>query len=125
MSMDENPISPRSFAALIIMVVGGEINQNTAKEVLSEMFATGKSAEQIVEKRGLRQISDSALIEEIVQNVLAEHPDEVAEYLGGKENIANWLFGQIMRAAKGQGNPRVIRKALDEQLDALRSEPQE
>jgi len=117
-------VEPESFAALLKMVVSGEINQNTAKKVLSEMFKTGSSPQQIVEEKGFAQISDMDTITRIVEQVLVEHTSEVEQYKDGNENIANWLFGQIMRAAKGQANPKVIRKVLFEQLDTI-SQPEE
>jgi aspartyl-tRNA(Asn)/glutamyl-tRNA(Gln) amidotransferase subunit B len=114
--IDGNPVTPQAFGGLLQMVAKDEINQNTAKEVLAEMFASGKVAPQIVSERGLRQISDAQVIAEMVRGVLAEHPQEVGEYLAGKEAIARWLFGQVMRAAKGQANPKVIQQALEQQL---------
>jgi aspartyl-tRNA(Asn)/glutamyl-tRNA(Gln) amidotransferase subunit B len=119
--IEANPISPADFAALLQMVTKGEINQNTAKIVLAEMFSTGESAGQIVSARGLAQISDTDAIAAMVSQVLSEHPQELADYLDGKESIANWLFGQIMRAAKGQANPGVIRQVLEGQLAAHKS----
>ena len=102
------------------MVAKGEINQNTAKGVLGEMFFSGKSAAEIVSQRGLRQISDENVIGEIVAHVLEQNPDQVSEYLGGKEPIAKWLFGQVMRAAKGKANPQVVQHELERQLEDLK-----
>jgi len=99
-----------------------DINLNTAKTVLAEMLATGKTAPQIVQERGLRQISDADLISGLVQKVLQDNPQELASYLGGKETLANWMFGQVMRAAKGQANPQVLKGELDRQLKALKAE---
>jgi aspartyl-tRNA(Asn)/glutamyl-tRNA(Gln) amidotransferase subunit B len=99
-----------------------DINLNTAKTVLAEMLATGKTAPQIVQERGLRQISDADLISGLVQKVLQDSPQELASYLGGKETLANWMFGQVMRAAKGQANPQVLKGELDRQLKALKAE---
>lgn len=113
-------VTPQSLARLVHMVARGEINQNTAKNVLAEMFASGKSAEAIVSERGLQQISDATMIGELIERVLAENPIQVAEYLGGKEAIAQWLFGQVMRAAKGKANPQVIRVELEQRLARLK-----
>jgi aspartyl-tRNA(Asn)/glutamyl-tRNA(Gln) amidotransferase subunit B len=112
--------TPEMLAALLRMTAQGEINQNTAKAVLAEMFESGESAEAIVIRRGLRQISDQAAIAGLVQGVLEENPNEVRAYLGGKETVAKWLFGQVMRAARGQANPQVLQKELDRQLAELR-----
>ena len=113
-------VSPESLAELLVMVAKGAINQNTAKGVLGEMFSSGKSATEIVSRRGLRQISDENVIGEIVAQVLEQNPDQVSEYLAGKEPIAKWLFGQVMRAAKGKANPQVVQHELERQLEDLK-----
>jgi aspartyl-tRNA(Asn)/glutamyl-tRNA(Gln) amidotransferase subunit B len=85
------------------------------------MVASDKPADIIVSERGLSQVSDSAVIASLVKQVLAQHPEQVASYLQGKEAIANWLFGQVMRAAKGQANPQIVRAELEKQLTGLRN----
>lgn len=108
-------VPPAELAALLRMA-GREINLNTAKAVLAEMLQTGKTAQQITEERGLRQISDSDMISGLVRQVLDAHPQEMAGYLAGKETLSQWFFGQVMRAAKGQANPQVLRAELERQL---------
>ncbi|MDH5606490.1 MAG: Asp-tRNA(Asn)/Glu-tRNA(Gln) amidotransferase GatCAB subunit B, partial [Anaerolineae bacterium] len=98
------------------MVGNGEINQNTGKAVLEEMVKTGAAASEIVAAKGLKQVSDESVIAGMVRAVLDENPEQVNEYLTGKEGLANWLFGQVMRAAKGQANPQVLRAELERQL---------
>jgi aspartyl-tRNA(Asn)/glutamyl-tRNA(Gln) amidotransferase subunit B len=119
LGIDSIPVSPPAIAGLLRMVERGEINQNTAKAVLEEMFQTGRPAEAIVTERGLRQISDTGFISDLVRHVLAEHPEQVAAYLAGKETISRWLFGQVMRAAQGQANPQVVQQELERQLSKL------
>jgi aspartyl-tRNA(Asn)/glutamyl-tRNA(Gln) amidotransferase subunit B len=113
-------VLPQALALLIQMVESGEINQNTAKAVLAEMFTTGKPADEIVSERGLQQISDSAFIAELVNQVITGNPEQVEEYVKGKDSIAHWLFGQVMRTAKVQANPQVLQRELDKQLSELR-----
>ena len=113
-------ISPPSLAGLVQLVAEGQINQTTAKLVLSEMFYTGRTAQEIVAERGLQQISETGQIAGLVSQTLADHPQQVEEYLTGKEVLARWLFGQVMRSAKGQANPRVVQDELDRQLAELR-----
>ncbi|HZD55875.1 MAG TPA: Asp-tRNA(Asn)/Glu-tRNA(Gln) amidotransferase subunit GatB [Anaerolineales bacterium] len=113
-------VTPPSLAGLLVMIAGGEINQNTAKGVLGEMFSSGKSAAEIVLERGLRQISDEDVIGQIVAQVLSQNAEQVSDYLDGKEPIAKWLFGQVMRAAKGKANPQVVQQELDRQLEDLK-----
>jgi aspartyl-tRNA(Asn)/glutamyl-tRNA(Gln) amidotransferase subunit B len=111
-------INPADFTDLIKLVEKGIINQTTGKDVLVEMLGSGKSAELIVEGKGLRQVSDSGLINDMVKNVLKNNPDEVQAYLKGKDSIVNWLFGQVMQKAKGKANPQVVKKTLQEQLNS-------
>ncbi len=109
-------VSPAALAGLLNLLGSGEINQITAKSVLLTMLESGESAEEIVTARGLQQVSDSEQIAGLVACVLAEHPDQVMAYGGGKEGLLNWFFGQVMRAAKGQANPQVVRQELARQL---------
>lgn len=124
-SIDSAHVSPEEFAGLISMVTTGEINQNTAKTVLAEMFTTGKSAKEIVSERGLQQISDQDFIADLVDRSLRENPEQVADYLKGKEAISQWLFGQVMRAAKGKANPKVVQDELNRKLAKLKDQDAE
>ncbi len=109
-------VSPNQLADLIALVEDGVINQNTAKNVLTEMFETGRDARQIVQSAGLGQVSDDALIARLVAETLAENPAEVASYRAGKAGVANWLFGQVMKKMSGRGNPHMVRQELMRQL---------
>ena len=113
-------VDPQSFVTLVELVDKGTINPSTGKEVLTEMLASGKSAVEIIDAKGLHQISDSNLITDLVQGVLQANPKEVQAYLDGKETLANWMFGQVMREAKGKANPQVVKAELQRQLDALK-----
>lgn len=117
----ESPVSPAALGELVRFVSTGEINNNTGKSVLADMFASGESAEAIIAAKGLRQVSDSDAIAGWVRQTLAENPDQVASYLSGKETVSRWFFGQIMRLAKGQANPAVVQAELDRQLAALKN----
>jgi aspartyl-tRNA(Asn)/glutamyl-tRNA(Gln) amidotransferase subunit B len=113
-------VHPKSFIELVEAVDKGVINQSTGKEVLVEMLESGKSAGQIIDAKGLHQISDSSLITDLVSGVLQNNPNEVQSYLAGKETLSNWLFGQVMKEAKGKANPQVVKAELQRQLDALK-----
>lgn len=115
-AIDQIKVSPPALAGLIQLVTGGEINQNTGKAVLAEMFATGKPAAEIVAEKGLKQVSDGDFIAKIIAETLAENPAEVASFKAGKETVANFLFGQVMRKAGGKANPQVVRAELEKQL---------
>jgi aspartyl-tRNA(Asn)/glutamyl-tRNA(Gln) amidotransferase subunit B len=109
-------VPPARLVELIQLLGRAEVNLLTAKNVLAEMLNTGKSAGQIVAERGLGMISDSDALGQMVRKVLDENPRELASYLAGKETLANWFFGQVMRLAKGQANPFVVRTELEKQL---------
>jgi len=112
-------VRPEALAELVGLVAAGEINQSTGKTVLTEMFQSGKSAGEIVESRGLKQVSDEDFISGLVKQVLDENPDEVESFKAGKETIVNWLFGQVMRKAAGRANPQVVRAELEQQLKEI------
>lgn len=114
---DSPQVHPQDLADLLKMVADSKINQVTAKTVLVEMFEGGKKAADIVEEKGLAQVSDGGLIARLVAETLAEFPAEVESYRAGKVTVANFLFGQVMRKAGGKANPQVVRAALE---DALR-----
>ncbi len=109
-------VRPEALAELAKIVSDGQINQSSGKEVLAEMFASGKAASEIVRERGLKQVSDESFISELVKQALAENPKEVASYKAGKAGVSNFLFGQVMKKAAGKANPQVVRAELDRQL---------
>ncbi len=109
-------VSPAELSALLKMVADGQINQNTGKTVLEEMFASGKPAAEIVAAKGLAQVSDTGFIAQIVADALLENAKEVESYKAGKLTVANFLFGQVMKKAQGKANPQVVRAELEKQL---------
>ena len=123
--IDNLKLTPEALGALLSFISDDAINNTTAKTVLSLMLKTGKSAEEIVETRGLRQISNQDQISGMVEAVLKDNPSEVAAYLGGKDGLSNWFFGQVMRSAKGKTNPQVVRAELTRQLISLKENDQQ
>jgi aspartyl-tRNA(Asn)/glutamyl-tRNA(Gln) amidotransferase subunit B len=121
-SINKLNVAPARLAELVQMVAEDRINSTTAKTVLEEMAVTGKPASQIIAEGSLQQISDSGSIASLVQKVLRQNPQEVANFLAGKESIAQWFFGQVMRAAHNQANPQVVRAELQRQLKALKEQ---
>ncbi len=109
-------VTPQALAELVGLVKDGVINQNTGKAVLEEMFAGGRGAREIVEERGLAQVSDTAELDRIIAQVLADNSQQVSEYLAGKEQLFGWLMGQVMRATKGKANPQMVRELLERRL---------
>jgi len=112
----DSKVGPDALAELVELVDGGIINQTTGREVLAEMFSSGKRAGEIVEAKGLKQVSDVDFISRIVSETVAENPKEVESYKGGKTGVINFLFGQAMRKAGGRANPAVVKAELERQL---------
>jgi aspartyl-tRNA(Asn)/glutamyl-tRNA(Gln) amidotransferase subunit B len=121
-AIDRIEISPQALAELIALVEEGTINQSTGKDVLEEMLASGRDAQSIVAERGLAQISDAGVLQTIVTQVLDENPEQVAEYLSGKEQVIGWFIGQVMRATRGKANPQLARELLKERLETRRGQ---
>ena len=101
---------------LIALVDKGTINNNTAKDVLAEMFTTGQSAQEIVAAKGLAQISDEAALATAVTQVLDANPEMVARYLAGESKLRGWFVGQVMKATRGKANPGLVNQLLSQQL---------
>jgi aspartyl-tRNA(Asn)/glutamyl-tRNA(Gln) amidotransferase subunit B len=116
LDFDSIKVTPEKFIELLEFLHKGQINQNTAKAVLVGMLESGKTAKEIILDQNLGQVSDTGVIEALVSEVLINHPKELVAYLGGKETLANWFFGQVMRAAGGKANPTVLKAELEKQL---------
>jgi aspartyl-tRNA(Asn)/glutamyl-tRNA(Gln) amidotransferase subunit B len=116
LSINRIKIDPNGLAGLIQLISTAKINQTVAKSVLAEMFESGRRADEIVSERGWTQISDEKMIEEIVDAVIENSPDQVAAYINGKETISRWLFGQVMRLSGGRANPQVVDMVLMKKL---------
>jgi len=117
--IEEIMLTPTGLVELLRLVDRGTINNNTAKEILAEMFLTGKSAEYIVNEKGLAQISDEGLLNELISQILMDNPEQLGDYLRGKEKLRGWFVGQIMRASRGKANPELVNKLLARQLADL------
>ncbi|MFC1698442.1 Asp-tRNA(Asn)/Glu-tRNA(Gln) amidotransferase subunit GatB [Candidatus Omnitrophota bacterium] len=111
------PIKPESLVAVFQMIDQGIISGKIAKEILPEMLDTKKEAGQIVQDKGLRQISDSGELEEIIQKVIAENPKPVSDYYQGQDKAFMFLIGQIMRHSRGKANPKIINQILKTELE--------
>lgn len=100
------------LAAMLKLIDDGTISGKIAKDVLLDMFETGKEPKAIVEEKGLVQISDTSAIEAAAREVIASNPGPVAEYRGGKEKTFGFLVGQMMKATKGKANPQLANEVL-------------
>ncbi len=115
-TIDQIKVQPQALVELGQLLSKQSINNRTAKEVLVEMFASGKAAGEIVAERGLSQISDEEALAELIDQVLQENVDEVLAYQAGNEKLKGWFVGQVMRATRGQANPALVNRLLAEKL---------
>jgi aspartyl-tRNA(Asn)/glutamyl-tRNA(Gln) amidotransferase subunit B len=117
-SIDQSPIGARDLAELLELVDQGTISGKIAKTLFEDMAASGKPPRQIVEEKGLVQISDSAAIEEIVARILTDCSAEVTAYKGGKTKLLGFFVGQVMKATRGQANPKLVNEILKKKLES-------
>ena len=116
-SITASPISAEHLAALVRLIDKGAISGKIAKKVFDDMAATGDSPDSIVEKKGLVQMSDTSELEKIIERVLSENTAQVEQYRGGKTKVFGFFVGQVMRATRGQANPKIVNDILKQKLD--------
>ncbi len=112
----ECAFKPEMLAKLVQMVDKDQISNKIGKDIFPEVFAEGLDPEKHVKDKGLVQISDTSALESVVDEVLAENPDEVEAFKGGKKKLMSFFMGQIMRKTKGQANPGMVSKLIQEKL---------
>lgn len=104
------------LAELINTIEAGKINNNQAKEVFAEMFASGKPVAQVIEEKGFVQVSDEGEIGKIIDDVIAANEQQVAAYRGGNEKLFGFFVGQVMKASQGKANPKIVNEILKQKL---------
>jgi aspartyl-tRNA(Asn)/glutamyl-tRNA(Gln) amidotransferase subunit B len=115
-SITESPVSASALGGLVDLIADNTISGRIAKDVFAEMFATGKSAAEIVESKGLRQVTDTGAIEAKIAEIMVANADKVAEYRAGKEKLFGFFVGQVMRAMAGKANPAMLNELLKKKL---------
>ncbi|CAP56920.1 Aspartyl/glutamyl-tRNA(Asn/Gln) amidotransferase subunit [Gluconacetobacter diazotrophicus PA1 5] len=115
-TIQDSPISADALGGMLDLVTDGTINGKIAKEVFEDMLETGDPAAAIVERKGLRQVTDTGAIDAAVQAVLAANADKLAEYRSGKDKLFGFFVGQVMKAMAGKGNPALVNEALKKVL---------
>ena len=116
--LSSSKLEPTHLVDVVRMVRGGTISSAGAKAALQEAFETGESIEQIVQARGLRQVSDASALEAIVDEVITENPGPAEQFRKGKEGAINALVGRVMAKTKGAANPSVAAELLRKRLSA-------
>src|ERR1041384_669072 len=118
LTADKSPIPASELGALVRIIDEGKISGKQGKDVLVEMFATGKPAAAIVEEKGLVQVSDTGEIDRVIDEVIAANPNQLEQYRSGKEALFGFFVGQVMKASKGKANPKIVNERLKEKLKA-------
>ncbi len=114
--ISECPVTPELLAGILQRIDDKTISGKIAKTVFEAVWESGKTADQIIEEKGLKQVSDTGAIEAIVAEVLAANPTEVAEYKAGKDKLMGFFVGQVMKASKGKANPGMANQLLQKKL---------
>jgi len=116
LTIEQSPLSGDALGGLVELISNDTISGRIAKDVFADMLETGKSAAQIVEEKGLRQVVDTGAIGAEIDKILAANPDKVTEYRGGKDKLFGFFVGQIMKATGGKLNPTMLNDILKEKL---------
>jgi len=117
LDIGESPLAPGRLAALVARVEDGTVSNRAAKEILDALWADASlSADDVIERDGLRQISDDSVIETLVDQVIAANPSQVEQYRGGKDKLLGFFVGQAMKASGGKANPGELDRLLRERL---------
>jgi aspartyl-tRNA(Asn)/glutamyl-tRNA(Gln) amidotransferase subunit B len=114
------PVPPENLAKVIDLVTDKTISGNAGKVVLGELFKNGGKPEEIVKARNLAQVSDEGFIQETITNILNDNPNEVQQFIAGKDTLLQWFMGQIARATKGKADPTIARQLLIKTLEEKR-----
>ncbi|MBF6615892.1 MAG: Asp-tRNA(Asn)/Glu-tRNA(Gln) amidotransferase subunit GatB [Candidimonas sp.] len=116
--IEQSPVQPQALAAMIVRIIDGTISNKMARDVFTAMWENehGGNPDDIIEARGLKQISDTGAIGAMIDEVLAAHPAIVEEYRAGRQKAFNSLVGQVMKAAKGKANPQQVNDLLKQKL---------
>ena len=116
LTIEESPVSAESLGRLVDLIEKDVISGKIAKDVFEIMSETGEDPEKIVEEKGLKQVTDTGAIEAIVDKVIAENPDKVNAYKGGKVGLIGWFVGQVIKESRGKANPQLVNRLLAAKL---------
>jgi aspartyl-tRNA(Asn)/glutamyl-tRNA(Gln) amidotransferase subunit B len=112
----ESPVTAKDLGQLVSLIARGELSGKLAKEILPKMFARGETAQTIMEREGLKQISDAGALDKIIEEVLTANPKQVEQFKSGKTAVMGFLVGQAMKASRGQANPATVNELLKAKL---------
>ena len=112
----ESPISAHDLANLLDAISKGSVSGKMGKEILAQMFTTGKTASQIISEQSLEQIQDAEKIAAVACDIIAANPKQTEQYRMGKTATLGWFVGQVMKATHGQANPQLVQEVLKKEL---------
>ncbi|MCX5830480.1 MAG: Asp-tRNA(Asn)/Glu-tRNA(Gln) amidotransferase subunit GatB [Deltaproteobacteria bacterium] len=112
----DSPVTPVALADMIKLIEAGTISGKMAKEIIAEMYKSGRPPEAIIAEKGLVQITDEAMITGLIADIMAANPGQLAEYRGGKDKLFGFFVGQAMKATQGKANPQMINELLKKML---------
>jgi aspartyl-tRNA(Asn)/glutamyl-tRNA(Gln) amidotransferase subunit B len=115
-SISSSPISAEQLSELIGLIGDNTISGKIAKDVFADMYETGKNPSDIVEEKGLKQVTDTGAIEALIDEVITENPDNVEAYRGGKDKLFGFFVGQVMKKSQGKANPAAVNEILKKKL---------
>ncbi len=118
LGIEDSMVSADQLGKLLDLIADGTINGRIAKDVFEVMVETSKDPGGIVEERGFKQVTDIGAIEAAIDEVIANSPDQVAQFRGGNEKIAGWFVGQVMKATQGKANPGMVNQLLKDKLSS-------
>lgn len=112
----DSPVSPECLVSLLKLVDNGTISLKVARDLFPDLYATGKSPEQLVQEKGLTQVSDEGALETMIDDVMAKNPVQLAQYRSGKDQVLGFFVGQVMKASGGKANPGKVNELLKKKL---------
>ena len=116
-SIEESKLSVENFVKLLKLLEKGTISNNIAKSLVIDILKTGEDADKLVEKKGLSVLSNPDEILPLVQKVVADNPEQVAAYKGGRDKLFGFFVGQVMKETKGRANPQLLNELLKKELE--------
>jgi aspartyl-tRNA(Asn)/glutamyl-tRNA(Gln) amidotransferase subunit B len=117
-TIEASPVSAVDLAQLLELIENGTISGKIAKSVFEETAQTGKPPQQIVEEKGLVQITDTGALDDVVSKVISNSPKEVDAYQKGKTKLLGFFVGQVMKETRGKANPKLVNEILKKKLES-------
>ncbi|MDD1608102.1 MAG: Asp-tRNA(Asn)/Glu-tRNA(Gln) amidotransferase GatCAB subunit B, partial [Methylococcaceae bacterium] len=116
LEITDSPVNEQRFASLLARIADNTISGNIAKQVFEELWQSTSTADEIIEAKGLKQITDTGAIEAIINEIIAANAKQVEQYRGGNEKMFGFFVGQVMKAMQGKANPAEVNKILKAKL---------